>query len=164
MYLTALKKTKRIPASDKDGAFMGSDFSYADMTDKNLDDYHFKLLKESVIKRKDDKNPVWIIQSLPKNKAVIDETGYTKSILYIRKDNFMLARAKFYLKKANRVKYMDVRKMEKIDGIWVATQTTMTTKYGKQTLHKTILSNRDIKINVAIDDEMFSVRKIEKGL
>jgi hypothetical protein len=40
----------------------------------------------------------------------------------------------------------------------------MTTKYGKQTLHKTILSNRDIKINVAIDDEMFSVRKIEKGL
>ncbi|CAC9631905.1 Outer membrane lipoprotein-sorting protein [uncultured Gammaproteobacteria bacterium] len=164
MYLPALKKTKRIPASDKDGAFMGSDFSYADMTDKNLDDYHFKLLKESVIKRKDDKNPVWIIQSLPKNKAVIDETGYTKSILYIRKDNFMLARAKFYLKKANRVKYMDVRKMEKIDGIWVATQTTMTTKYGKQTLHKTILSNRDIKINVAIDDEMFSVRKIEKGL
>ncbi|AYQ57276.1 Outer membrane lipoprotein-sorting protein [Bathymodiolus thermophilus thioautotrophic gill symbiont] len=164
MYLPALKKTKRIPASDKDGAFMGSDFSYADMTDKNLDDYHFKLLKEGVIKRKNGKNPVWIIQSLPKNQAVIDETGYTKSILYIRKDNFMLARAKFYLKKANRVKYMDVRKMEKIDGIWVATQTTMTTKYGKQTLHKTILSNRDIKINVAIDDEMFSVRKIEKGL
>jgi hypothetical protein len=40
-------------------------------------------------------NPVWVIQSLPKNKAVIDETGYTKSILYIRKDNYMLARAKF---------------------------------------------------------------------
>ncbi|SFV85076.1 Outer membrane lipoprotein-sorting protein [hydrothermal vent metagenome] len=164
MYLPALKKTKRIPASDKDGAFMGSDFSYADMTDKNLDDYHFKLLKESVIKRKDGKNPVWIIQSLPKNKAVIDETGYKKSILYIRQDNYMLARAKFYLKKASRVKYMDVRKMEKIDGIWVATQTTMTTKSGKRTLHKTILSNHDIKINTAIEDEMFSIRRIEKGL
>jgi hypothetical protein len=35
MYLPALKKTKRIPASDKDGAFMGSDFSYADMTSSN---------------------------------------------------------------------------------------------------------------------------------
>jgi len=164
MYLPALKKTKRIPASDKDGAFMGSDFSYADMTDKNLDDYHFKLLKESVIKRKDGKNPVWIIQSLPKNKAVIDETGYKKSILYIRQDNYMLARAKFYLKKASRVKYMDVRKMEKIDGIWVATQTTMTTKSGKRTLHKTILSNRDIKVNIKINNEMLSVRGIEKGL
>ncbi|MDC9714706.1 MAG: outer membrane lipoprotein-sorting protein [Gammaproteobacteria bacterium] len=164
MYLPALKKTKRIPASDKDGAFMGSDFSYADMTDKNLDDYHFKLLKESAIKRKDGKNPVWVIQSLPRNKAVIDETGYTKSILYIRKDNHMLVRAKFYLKKASRVKYMDVRKIKKIDDIWIATQTTMTTKSGKKTLHKTILNNRDIKINIAIDDEMFSVRRIEKGL
>ncbi|CAC9450552.1 Outer membrane lipoprotein-sorting protein [uncultured Gammaproteobacteria bacterium] len=164
MYLPALKKTKRIPASDKDSAFMGSDFSYADMTDKNLDDYHFKLLKESAIKRKNGKNPVWVIQSLPKNKAVIDETGYTKSILYIRKDNYMLARAKFYLKKANRVKYMDVRKMKKIDGIWVAIQTTMTTKSGKQTLHKTLLNNSDIKMNIAIDDDMFSIRKIEKGL
>lgn len=164
MYLPALKKTKRIPASDKDSAFMGSDFSYADMTDKNLDDYRFTLLKESAIQRKNGKNPVWIIQSLPKNKAVIDETGYKKSILYIRQDNYMLARAKFYLKKANRVKYMDVRKMEKIDGIWVATQTTMTTKSGKKTLHKTILSNHDIKMNTAIKDEMFRIRKIEKGL
>lgn len=76
----------------------------------------------------------------------------------------MLARAKFYLKKANRVKYMDVRKMKKIDGIWVAIQTTMTTKSGKQTLHKTLLNNSDIKMNIAIDDDMFSIRKIEKGL
>ncbi len=164
MYLPALKKTKRIPASDKDNAFMGSDFSYADITDKNLDDYHFKLLKEDIIKRNDKKNSVWVIQSLPKNQAIIDETGYTKSILYIRKDNYMLARAKFYLKKANRVKYMDIRKMKKINGIWVATQTTMTTKSGKQTLHKTILSNSGIKINIAIDSDMFSIRKIEKGL
>ncbi|VVH60671.1 Outer membrane lipoprotein-sorting protein [uncultured Gammaproteobacteria bacterium] len=164
MYLPALKKTKRIPASDKNSAFMGSDFSYADMTDNNLDDYHFKLLKESVIKRKNSKNPVWVIQSLPKNQAVTDETGYTKSILYIRKDNYILARAKLYLKKTNKIKYMDVRKMKKINGIWVATQTTMTTKSGKQTLHKTLLNNSNIKINIAIDDDMFSIRKIEKGL
>jgi hypothetical protein len=52
------------------------------MTDKNLDDYHFKLLKESAIKRKNGKNPVWVIQSLPKNKAVIDETGYSFTSLF----------------------------------------------------------------------------------
>ena len=51
MYLPALKKTKRIPASDKDAAFMGSDFSYADMTDKELNDYTFNLVKETTIKR-----------------------------------------------------------------------------------------------------------------
>lgn len=164
MYLPALKKTKRIPASDKDSAFMGSDFSYADMTDKELDDYTFKLLKESTIKRKEGEVPVWVIESTPVSQAVIDETGYKKSILYIRKDNYVLTRAKFYLKKADRIKYMDVRKLEKIDGIWVAMQTTMTTKQGKQTLHKTVLNNSNVKINQPIDSNMFTIRTIEKGL
>ncbi len=164
MYLPALKKTKRIPASDKDSAFMGSDFTYSDMTDKELDNYTFKLLKESKIKRSDATHDVWVIESLPVSQAVIDETGYTKSILYIRKDNHVLTRAKFYLKKASRLKYMDVRKLEKIDGIWVAMQTTMTTKQGKQTLHKTILTNSNVEINKAIADDIFTIRTIEKGL
>jgi len=164
MYLPALKKTKRIPASDKDAAFMGSDFSYADMTDKELDDYTFKLVKESVVKRKGGNEAVWLIESTPISQAVIDETGYIKSILYIRKDNYVLTRAKFYLKKAKRIKYMDVRKLTQIDGIWVAMQTSMTSKQGKKTLHKTILTNSDVEINTYIDDDMFSIRAIEKGL
>ncbi|MDB2589628.1 outer membrane lipoprotein-sorting protein [Candidatus Thioglobus sp.] len=164
MYLPALKKTKRIPASDKDAAFMGSDFSYSDMTDKELDDYSYKLLGESTIKRAKGDEQVWKIEALPANQGVIDETGYTKSILYVRKDNYVLTRAKFYLKKASRIKYMDVKEIQKIDGIWVAMKTTMTTKQGKQTLHKTILTNSDVRINQPIDSNMFTIRTIEKGL
>ena len=139
LYLPALNKTKRIPASDKDSSFMGSDFSYSDMTEPVLNDYTFKIIKESVIKRKTGKVKVWIVESTPKTQETIDETGYTKSIAYVRQDNYMLVRAKFYLKKANRIKYMDVKKIEKVDGIDVATITTMTTKQGKRTLHKTVL-------------------------
>jgi hypothetical protein len=164
MYLPALKKTKRIPASDKDAAFMGSDFSYSDMTDKELDDYTYKLLGESTIKRAQGNEQAWKIEAVPVSQAVIDETGYTKSVLYVRKDNHVLTRAKFYLKKASRIKYMDVRKMEEIDGIWVAMQTTMTTKQGKKTLHKTILTNSAVTVNAAIDSDIFTIRAIEKGL
>ena len=38
LYLPALRKTKRIASSDKDGSFMGSDLNYSDMTDRNLED------------------------------------------------------------------------------------------------------------------------------
>lgn len=164
MYLPALKKIKRIPSSDKDSAFMGSDFSYADMTDRELDDYTFKLIKQSKIKRKDGVHKVWVIESTPISPWVIDETGYTKSILYIRQDNFVLTRAKFYLKKGKRVKYMDVRKLEKINNIWVATQTNMTTKQGKQTLHKTVLKNTDVEVNVPINRDIFTLRALKKGV
>jgi len=164
LYLPALNKTKRIPASDKDSSFMGSDFSYSDMTEPVLSDYTFKIIKESVIKRKTGKVKVWIVESLPKTQETIDETGYTKSIAYVRQDNYMLVRAKFYLKKANRIKYMDVKKIEKVDGIDVATVTTMTTKQGKRTLHKTVLIQSDVKMNQDLKEDMFTTRTIEKGL
>ncbi|MCK5110067.1 MAG: outer membrane lipoprotein-sorting protein [Arcobacteraceae bacterium] len=164
LYLPALNKTKRIPASDKDSSFMGSDFSYSDMTEPVLNDYTFKILKESVVKRKSGNEKVWQIEVTPKNQEVIDETGYLKSIAYVRQDNYMVTRAKYYLKKAGRVKYMDVKKVEKIDGIDVATQTTMTTKKGKRTIHKTILIQSDVKMNQDLKEELFTVRTIEKGL
>ena len=164
LYLPALNKTKRIPASDKDSSFMGSDFSYSDMTEPNLDDYTFKILKESVIKRKSGKVKVWQIEALPKTQKTIDETGYTKTIAYVRQDNYMVVRAKYYLKKANRVKYMDVKEIKKIDGIDVATKAIMTTKQAKRTLHKTILIQTDVKMNQNLKENFFTTRTLEKGL
>jgi hypothetical protein len=143
---------------------MGSDFSYFDMTEPVLSDFTFKILKESVVKRKSGKLKVWQIEITPKNDEVMNETGYTKSVAYVRQDNFMITRAKYYLKKAGRVKYMDIKKVTKIDGIDVATITTMTTKKGRRTLHKTVLIQSDVKMNQNLKESMFSVRTIEKGL
>lgn len=164
LYLPALNKTKRIPASDKDSSFMGSDFTYSDMTDPELNDYKFKILKESIVKRKSGNEKVWIIERTPKNQKVIDETGYTKSIAYVRQDNYIITRAKHYLKKPGRIKYMDVKKIENIDGIDVVTLTTATTKKAKRTIHKTILINSKIKMNQNLNEDMFTVRTMEKGL
>jgi hypothetical protein len=51
------------------------------MTDKELDDYTFKLLKEVTVKRKSGNEKAWVIESTPVSQAVIDETGYTKKYL-----------------------------------------------------------------------------------
>ncbi len=159
LYLPALKKTKRIASSNKSGSFMGSDFSYADMTDRPLEKYDFTLLQESEI----DGHPVWVIQAVPTDEDEIDETGYTKSIHFIRKDNFVVIRAKIWLKKGKRNKYMEVKELAEIDGIWVAKLVTMTTKKGKQTLHKTILRTSDVKFDQPLDFDSFSVRGLEAG-
>jgi hypothetical protein len=159
LYLPALKKTKRIAASNKSGSFMGSDFSYADMTDRPLERYDFTLLKESEI----NGDAVWVIQAVPATKEEINETGYTKSVLFVRKDNFVAIRSKIWLKKGNRNKYMEVKELEQIDGIWVPTLVTMTTKKGKQTLHKTLLRTSDVKFDQPLDYDSFTVRGLEAG-
>lgn len=159
LYLPALKKSKRIASSDKSSSFMGSDFSYSDMTSRDIKDYNYKLVKESKV----GSQKVWIIESIPKTQEVIDETGYTKSYIFVNQDNFVVVRALHYLVDGKR-KYMDVKKLEKIDGIWVATEIEMKTKKGKQTLHTTILQFNDVKFNQDLSEKFFTVRQIEKGL
>jgi len=160
LYLPALKKTKRIASTDKSKSFMGSDFTYSDMTSRNLDDYDFRIVKTQAV---GDAN-TWIIEAQPRSEEVVEETGYTKSLLFVRQDNYVVIRAVHFVKEGNRLKYADVKKLERIDGIWVATETHMTTKKGKVTLHKTILQHSDVKFGQDLDESFFTVRRLEKGL
>ena len=159
-YLPDLKKTKRIASSDKSNSFMGSDFSYADMTKRDLNNYDYTLIKESKIGEVD----VWMIKSIPRTKEIVDEYGYTKTIVFVRKDNFVVIRAANWLKGSKKIKYMDVKKLELIDGIWLGTEIHMFTNIGKKTLHKTILKNHNVRFNQALGEEFFSIRQMEKGL
>lgn len=160
LYLPALKKIKRIASSDKSSSFMGSDFSYSDMNKRVLSEWKYKLLRESKVVSVE----VWLIEALPANKTIEDRYGYTKSIVFVRKDNFLPIRAIHFVKDGKLIKYMDSKKIEKIDNIWVATEVVMKTTKNKKTLHKTILFKRDIKFNQSISEDMFTQRRLKKGL
>lgn len=159
LYLPALKKTKRIAVSDRSGSFMGSDFSYADMIERKLEDYRYKVLKETELAGK----KVWLIESIPVSSKVVKESGYNKSILFVRQDNYVVIRSVNWVEKKKRLKYFDVKKLEKIDGIWVPTEMHMTSKKGKYTEHKTILLQSQVKFNQKLDADLFSKRRLEKG-
>lgn len=159
LYLPALKKTKRIAGGDKSGSFMGSDFTYADMTTRVLDRYAYTLMKEADV----DGIPVWQVEAIP-NEKEIEETGYTRSILFVRKDNHVVIRSVHWLKKGKRLKYMEAGDLRLIDGIWVPHELSMTTRKGKETLHRTLIHVSNVKFNQDLDEQMFTVRRLEKGL
>ncbi len=159
LYLPALRKTKRIASSDKSGSFMGSDFNYSDMTDRDLEDYDFTLMKETKVNGK----MTWQIQSVPRSKDVAEETGYKKSILWVRQDNYVVIRSISWVNKSRKLKYFQVKKLERIDGIWVATELQTVTKEGKKTTHSTIIRISNVKFNQPLKQSRFTVRQLEKG-
>jgi hypothetical protein len=160
LYLPELKKVKRIASSDKSSSFMGTDFSYADMTKRALDEWNYKLLKEMEVRGA----KCWLIEALPVNSEVEDRYGYTKSVVFVRQDNYCVVRALHWVKDGNKLKYLDVPKLEKIDGIWTPLQMTMKTVKDKETLHRTILNWFDVKYNQKLDPDMFKTRMLEKGI
>ena len=161
LYLPALRKTKRIASGDKSGSFMGTDLNYSDMTSPDIDLYKYTLMKETKVRGQ----KVWQIKSVPKTKAEAEKSGYSKSVIWIRQDNYMMTRAVRWVYNKKRNKYFDAKKIEKADGIWIATELHVTTKSGKKTLHKTILLQKNIHFNQAeVNEGMFTVRRLEKGL
>ena len=161
LFLPALRKTKRIAAGDKSGSFMGSDLNYSDMTSPDLNLYEYTLMKETEVKGQ----KVWQIKAVPKTKDEAKKSGYSKSVVFIRQDNYVMIRGVRWVHKKKRNKYLDVRKLEKIDGIWVSTELHVTTKSGKKTLHKTILKQKNVHFNQdEVNEDLFSIRRLEKGL
>ncbi len=159
MYLPALKKIKRIASSDKSSSFMGSDFNYADLATRENALYEYELMKETEV----GGHPVWQIRATPRTKAEIERTGYEKSVLFVRQDCFVVVRAVHWLDKGGRLRYMDVKKLEQIDGIWVATEIHMTTKKAGKTQHKTVLRLHNVRFNRDLDPDLFTQRSLEKG-
>jgi hypothetical protein len=160
LYLPALKKTKRIASSDKSGSFMGSDLNYSDMTSRNLEDYDFSLKDELDVHGQ----LVWLVESVPRTKKVAKETGYSKSLLFVRQDNFYVIRAIHWIEDGGYLKYVDVKHLEQIDGIWVSTEMHVFKKKGKSVVHRTELRWKNIQFNQNLEEELFTIRRLEKGL
>lgn len=160
LYLPELQKVKRIASSDKSSAFMGSDFTYSDMTSRNVQDYTYKIMKEKDV----GGHKTWQMLVTPKSEKTVEETGYTKSIVFVRQDNFVIVQALHYIKAGKKLKYMQIKDLKLIDGIWTIKEMQMVTKKGKKMLHKTVFKFSDIKYNQGLEESLFTTRTLERGL
>lgn len=158
LFLPELDQTLRIDSSDTSSPFMGSDFSYADLTKKVAADWKHKLLGEEVINGK----KMWVIEEKPVNISVEDYHGYIKSINYVGQHNYVIYRAVRWLKRGKKVKYFEAQRVEQIDGIW-----TKTLIHGKMTknnrvIHQSIFKHLDVKYNQDLNEKMFTVEQLKK--
>lgn len=164
LYLPALKQVRRVAAGDRSNSFMGSDFSYSDLNGTTLDWYDYELLSDddSV-----DGHPVWKIESLPKPEFVdqiSNETGYERSHLWIRKDNFMQVQGQIWVERGGRVKYFSAQEIEEVDGIWTAHRIQMITTRNGEREHGSVFQINRVEYNEHTDPRLFTTQAMQRGL
>ncbi len=161
LFLPALQKVRRVAASDESGAFMGSDFSYADINGLDYEDFEYTMVKPSEMV---DGHDCWVIKSTAKNDKVVKETGYTESTSWVRKDAYLTVKSVINVKRGKRTKYFVANDIEKIDGIWTAqTLQMVSTKNGKKE-HSSVFKIRNVKYNQDVDEKMFDTDAMQRGL
>ncbi|PLX15604.1 MAG: hypothetical protein C0599_16570 [Salinivirgaceae bacterium] len=148
-----MKKTRRISGtSAKKEYFMGSDFTYDDMGNRDVDSDNHKLLREESHLG----YSCWVIESIPKDR----DGMYSKTISWIRKDCHIASKVEFYDHQGGLMKVLVVEQIKEVDRFWVAGKMTMT---NHQRDHKTIIQVESMEFNLPIDDNVFTVNSLEKG-
>lgn len=162
LYLPSLHKSTRISSSDKSGSFMGSDFTYSDMTQKDPRNYTYKLLKPSAQVSGED---CWLIESRPKTDKEKRETGYVKSMVWISKEKLIPVQVKSWVREGKKIKFMKTSDIRKVNGIWTPHKMAVRTVRGKKVQSTTVLKFLSIKIgDPSVKATDFSQRRLEKGI
>ncbi|NLF43159.1 MAG: outer membrane lipoprotein-sorting protein [Bacteroidales bacterium] len=92
IYMPALRKTRRIVSTEKGKSFMGSEFTNADMSKPDKNQFDYKMLGSTTIEGKDCHK----IEMSCKNQAIAQENGYHKKIMYIEKGTFLTHKMEFF--------------------------------------------------------------------
>jgi Outer membrane lipoprotein-sorting protein len=112
MWIPAEERDRRIALQDRSSRFFGTDFSFEDLEERDLDQYDFKLVGDDKL----DDVDCWKIESRPKESKT---SQYTSSLLWVRKDRYFLVRTDNFIKD-RLVRQIAYRDVESIEGIWTA--------------------------------------------
>jgi outer membrane lipoprotein-sorting protein len=158
LYMPALRKTRRIVSSEKAKSFMGSEFSYADMTPPSLDDFTFALLGEEEV----GGVPCWKIEMVPADEDIADENGFSKRISFIGKNDNIIRKAVYYDLDGELHKELTVRDIVELDPQNHKYRPMHMVMVNMQNDRKSILHIDQIKFNPDIKDDYFTTRYLER--
>ncbi len=151
MWTPALERDRRIAMQDRRRRFFGTDFSFEDLEERDVDQYEFRMLGEESIEGR----PCWKIESRPKETKT---SQYDRSILWIRKDHYVWAQLENYSRERliRRAKYRDV---EEVQGIWTARTIEMADLTEDS---RTVLRLEKLEYNAPMKDEQFTLQALRR--
>jgi len=154
IFLPNLGKVRRIASSEGSGSFMGTDFSYDDIsaTSRGAElDTHTLLREENL-----GSAACYVIQSTPKDGSF----QYSKMVQWITKDTFIIMKIELYDKKNTLVKTVEMSGIKTIQDRLTVTVTKMTTHAAGTS---TTITYEIVKYNDPIPEGVFTTAYLETG-
>jgi len=149
LWTPALQRDRRIALQDRSTRFFGTDFSFEDLEERDVDQYDYSLDGEEVI----DGASCWRIAARPKRSKA---SQYTRSRVWVRKDNYAFAQVENFVRDelSRRLKYQDI---QNVQGIWSARVLDMTDVRKKS---RTILRLEKLQYNLPMREQDFTLQAL----
>jgi hypothetical protein len=151
LFLPELKRARRISGSIRANAFMGTDFSFADLDRRDLRDGDSAVTGEEKI----GKHACWVLKTTPKDGT----SEYGQIEIWVRQDNHVPLRMKLYDKAKTLLKTFSAEEVRRVSGRWFITKSKMV---NHREQHQTELTLSKVQPRDDVPDDEFTVRNLEK--
>lgn len=152
LYLPALKRVKRIASENKSGSFMGSEFSYEDLSSFDVDKYIYE--GEAKLVMLNGKKAY-----LSERRPVMDNSGYSKQVSWTDTETFLILKVEYYDRKHELLKTAFFENYKKISGVWRVGKMTMK---NHQNDKKTILIWKNETVKNGLKEKDFHQRVLSE--
>jgi len=158
IYLPALKKSRRLVANNKKDSFVGSDFSYGDISLPKVDLHRHTLLRSEPR----DGQDCYVVESVPGDDTVKSNSGYSRKLSWIRKDDFIETKVEYYDLSGRHLKTQVTSNHKQVQTDPIRSFALYREMVNHQTEHKTILRFDSVDASAVPSDDNFSTRYLER--
>lgn len=156
IYLPAYYASRRVPSANRGDTWMGTDFTYEDITDAKIDQYEYRTTGRE---RLHDVSCV-IIEAIPKDRKLAEESAYSKTVFWVDPEDAVALKVEYYNRDGRLFKVLTNSGLRRFGKY---------SRWGKSEMHdvkqghKTVLEFIERKINRGLSDEYFEVAFLERG-
>jgi len=152
MWTPAIQRDRRVALQDRSQRFFGTDFSFEDLEERDVDQYDFSMDGEDTL----NGAPCWRIDATPrKGKG----SQYTKSRVWVRKDNYAYQKVESFVR-SEVVRVLNYSDIQNVQGIWTGRTLEMTDLRRKS---RTVLRLDELKYNLPMKEQDFTLQALRRN-
>lgn len=148
IFLPALKRTRRLSGSSRHDKFLGTGFTYEDLTRRSPSKDRFKGGQKVSC----GKHKCYVIEAYPK-----DDLPYEKRKIWVRMDNFIPVKIEYYDKDGSLAKVQKNSSITKVQNFWTVRVSSMEEKKEKRV---TTFKFSGVKYNSSLSPRLFVVSSL----
>jgi hypothetical protein len=150
LYIPSVDLIKRISSDDKSSSFVGSDFTYEDVSGRHWTADTHTFLREDQLNGR----PVYVIESTPKG----DDDSFARKVSFIDMENHLVLREEYYTKGDTPERVFTSEKVEVIGGVPTPTFRRMENLKKDQ---YTTVEFSGIRYDIGVDESVFTERYLK---
>ena len=146
LYLPALKRVKRISSSNRSGSFMGSEFTYEDLTPQAVEKFTYRYLRDEPC----GQSSCTVTERFPVDR----KSGYSRQVVWRDKDELRVRKVEYYDRKEALLKTLTLDDYQRyLERYWRAGEMTMENHL---TGKSTVLTWTDYRFGADLDKRDFT--------